>query len=91
LNIAAIITIISIIILWLVSKLKFDSLFFKFHELSFSNNYWLLPRDSNLIKIFPAQFFVDFANQVALQTFTMAALILIITQLITKYHAAKKH
>jgi len=90
LNTAALITIISIITLWLFSKLNFDPLFISFHKLSFSNNYWLLPQDANLIKLFPPQFFVDFANQIALQTMIMATIILIITHLISKHHAAKK-
>ncbi len=91
LNIASLITIVSIITLWLFSKLNFDSIFVNFHQLTFSNNYWLLPKEANLIKLFPPQFFVDFANQVALQTITMAAIILIISHLLTKRHVSKKH
>ena len=91
LNMAALITITSIITLWFFSKLNFDSIFVNFHQLTFSNNYWLLPKEANLIKLFPPQFFLDFANQVALQTITMAAIILIISHLLTKRHASKKH
>jgi len=91
LNVAALITIISIISLWFFSKLNFDSIFVNFHQLTFSNNYWLLPKEANLIKLFPPQFFVDFANQVALQTITMAAIILIISEVFKKKYAAKKH
>ena len=91
LNVAALITITSIIALWLFSKLNFDSIFVNFHQLTFSNNYWLLPKEANLIKLFPPQFFVDFANQVALQTITMAAIILIVTEVVKKKYAAKKH
>ena len=91
LNMAALITIISIITLWLFSKLNFDSIFVNFHQLTFSNNYWLLSKEANLIKLFPPQFFVDFANQIALQTITMAAIILIFSHLLTKRHVSKKH
>src|SRR3989338_4728663 len=91
LNMAALITFTSIFSLWFFSKLNFDSIFVNFHHLSFSNNYWLLPKEANLIKLFPPQFFVDFANQVALQTITMAEIILIISEVFKKKYAAKKH
>lgn len=90
-NLAALITIGSILTLWALSKLNFDSMFINFHKFTFDNNYWLLPKESNLIKLFPPQFFADFANQVALQTLTMASVILIITQSINRNNAAKKH
>lgn len=90
LGISALVTIISIFALWLTSKLHFDSMFMSFHKLTFDNNYWLLSSDANLIKLFPPQFFVDFANQVAIQTVTMAALVLIITHAISSKNASKK-
>jgi len=91
LNLAALITIISIISLTLLTKLKFESVFLSFHKITFDNNYYLLPKESNLIKLFPPQFFQDFANQVALQTLTMAAVVLIITHTISRNNATKKH
>lgn len=83
-KLASFITIISIILLWSISKLNFDQLFFKFHLISFKNDYWLLPKEANLIKLFPAQFFADFANRIALQTLIMATVILVISVILNR-------
>lgn len=85
-KIGSIFTILSIILLWLSSKINFDLIFLKFHYLSFNNDYWLLPEDSNLTKLFPQQFFADFANRVALQTIIMS-----IAMLTASYLAKKKY
>lgn len=90
-NSAAIVTVICIIALWFFSKMHFDQFFANFHRLTFNNNYWLLPADSNLIKLFPAQFYVDFANQVALQTITMAISIIVAAQIVKKANASQQH
>ena len=76
--------IISIFILWLSSNLNFDKIFLDFHYLAFRNDLWLLPQQSNLIKLFPQDFFRDFANQIAYQTLIMAIVIFIITFLVKK-------
>lgn len=89
-KIASIATLICILVLWLSSLVNFDAMFVTFHDLSFNNDYWLLSEESNLIKMFPPQFFVDFANRVALQTVVMALLIFILTSFVGK-HASKKH
>jgi integral membrane protein (TIGR01906 family) len=38
----------------------FDTLFVTFHELAFSNNFWLLPEDSGLIRLFPENYFMAY-------------------------------
>jgi integral membrane protein (TIGR01906 family) len=38
----------------------FDALFVAFHELAFSNDFWLLPEDSGLIRLFPEDYFMSY-------------------------------
>ena len=38
----------------------FDALFITFHELAFANNFWLLPEDSGLIRLFPENYFMSY-------------------------------
>ena len=47
----------------------FESLFIKFHQLSFANNFWQLdPRTDYLVRIFPDPFWVDATVWVAVRT-----------------------
>lgn len=43
----------------------FDAAFLKFHQGFFTNNLWQFPPNDNLIKLFPREFFVEFANRLA--------------------------
>lgn len=65
---ASAITACAIIFLWISTFINFDWFFVKFHFLAFNNDLWQLSEDSNLIKLFPQQFFVNFANRIAIQT-----------------------
>ena len=38
----------------------FDRLFVAFHEAVFSNDFWLLPADSGLIRLFPETYFMSY-------------------------------
>ncbi|MFA4953713.1 MAG: DUF1461 domain-containing protein [Patescibacteria group bacterium] len=38
----------------------FDALFIAFHELTFANDFWLLPEDSGLIRLFPEEYFMNY-------------------------------
>jgi len=38
----------------------FDKLFITFHEIAFTNNFWLLPEDSSLIRLFPEDYFMGY-------------------------------
>ena len=55
----------------------FDALFIAFHELAFSNNFWLLPEDSGLIRLFPENYFMSYFF-IALGAAVVVALILMI-------------
>lgn len=69
----------AILVLFLFSLANFDILFFKFHQISFTNDLWLLPLDTNLIKLFPQQFFQDAANRIALQSLAMLVIVFLIS------------
>lgn len=53
----------------------FDALFIAFHELAFANDFWLLPEDSGLIRLFPEEYFMDYFF-VALGAIVITALFL---------------
>jgi integral membrane protein (TIGR01906 family) len=55
----------------------FDALFVAFHELAFSNDFWLLPENSGLIRLFPEDYFMSYFF-IALGTSVVAALFLTI-------------
>lgn len=90
-SIASAVTLMSILVLWLSTKINFNATFVVFHQVSFKNDLWILSKESNLIKLFPQQFFADFANQVALQTIIMSTLILGISLFVSKKYVSKKH
>ncbi len=77
--ISSIITAVFVAVLGLGVATTFDSFFLKFHQLLFTNTLWLFPADDNLIKLFPEQFFVQFANQLAFNIFISSATIAIIS------------
>ena len=73
--------ILSIIaILFLVD---FNLLFTKFHEILFSNNYWLLDENTLLIRTYPFEFFTGFFRRLVLN--------IIISSLILITIGATKH
>jgi integral membrane protein (TIGR01906 family) len=55
----------------------FDALFVAFHELAFSNDFWLLPENSGLIRLFPEDYFMSYFF-IALGASVVAALFLTI-------------
>ena len=63
----------------------FDALFVTFHELAFSNNFWLLPEDSGLIRLFPENYFMSYFF-VALGAAVVVALILMILSYRRPFH-----
>jgi len=74
---------ISIIVLW--SLVDFDSLFYLFHIVSFSNNLWLLdPQKDYLIMMFPEGFFNDAAISLVITIMMEAVIIFIIAILFQK-------
>jgi integral membrane protein (TIGR01906 family) len=55
----------------------FDALFVAFHEVAFANDFWLLPEDSGLIRLFPEEYFMNYFF-VALGAIVISALFLTI-------------
>lgn len=76
----------AILALAVSSAVNFNFLFTNFHFISFHNDLWLLPPESNLIKLFPQEFFRDAANRIALQSLLM----LLGTYIFAKYLLKKK-
>ena len=65
-NILVISGVIAIMITLTFILSDFSHLFTKFHELLFTNDYWLLPEDSLLIKTYPIDFFASFFRRLVL-------------------------
>lgn len=55
---SALLTIV-VTFLIIISSIKFNWLFVRFHLVFFPQGNWMFPYDSNLIKLFPKSFFVD--------------------------------
>lgn len=75
----SIFTISSIVSLGFGILNAFDWFFIKFHLLLFSNNLWLFEESDILIKLFPKQFFINFANQLAVNILISSIVIAIIS------------
>ena len=69
--------------------IDFNKAFVGGHYVLFSNDLWQLPPESNLIKLFPAQFFADFANRLGSMILITSLLIFIITYFLEKKLVAK--
>ncbi len=62
-----------LVIFGIAAMSDFDSLFIKFHQLSFANDFWQLdPRTDYLVRIFPDAFWLDATVWVAIRTITGA-------------------
>jgi integral membrane protein (TIGR01906 family) len=62
-----------LVIFGIAAMSDFDSLFIKFHQLSFANDFWQLdPRTDYLVRIFPDAFWLDATVWVAVRTITGA-------------------
>lgn len=73
----AIITIVSLLIL----TVAFEQAFTIFHKMLFSNNLWMLPADSTLIRLFPQEFFMDFAKRAGLNSMIISILLIMVGRL----------
>lgn len=71
----------TILTLLLTLTLAFDQAFFIFHKILFRNDLWLLPAESTLIRLFPQEFFMDFAKKLGLNTMLMSLLLIMIGRL----------
>lgn len=71
------------------SFLDFDQLFLAFHEISFSNNFWILdPTKDRLIMMFPEGFWYDSALRLALATGGQALAAVVVGSLLTRTRSA---
>jgi integral membrane protein (TIGR01906 family) len=71
-----ILTVVLIAGIGAAAALDFNSLFYRFHMLSFTNDLWLLdPRTDRLIQLFPIGFFFDAAMRIALSAAIAGALV----------------
>jgi len=53
-------TLVLLMVFGTVASAGFDSVFLKFHQLSFANDFWQLdPRTDYLVRIFPQDFWFD--------------------------------
>ena len=60
----------------MLALVDFESLFIKFHQLSFANDFWQLdPRTDYLVRIFPDSFWVDATIWVAVRAITGAVVL----------------
>jgi len=82
--ISSVITIIIVILLGLGLLSVFDPLFIGFHKLLFNNQLWLFPASDNLIRLFPQQFFVSFANNLATNILIISAVIALLSLFISR-------
>ena len=62
-------TLALLLVFGISALIDFESLFIKFHQLSFANNFWQLdPRTDYLVRIFPDSFWLDATVWVAVRT-----------------------
>ena len=52
----------------IISSLSFENMFVSFHQMAFSNDFWLLPTDSSLIKMFNPMFFFNITRKILLNS-----------------------
>ena len=73
----ALITVIGIILVGIGVLFSFDQIFILFHQLSFTNDLWILdPSKDYLIKIFNPEFFYDSTIYIAVATIVESLIIL---------------
>jgi integral membrane protein (TIGR01906 family) len=69
-------TLVLLIVFGLVALAGFDSVFLKFHQLSFANDFWRLdPRTDYLVRIFPQDFWFDATLWVAVRAISGASIL----------------
>lgn len=79
-SVSSTITFIIISVVAIFAYFGFDRSFYIFHEVLFRNQYWLLPADTMLIKMFPLGFFYEYA----IVWFIMSACLSLFTGIIAR-------
>ena len=82
--ISSVVTLIFMALLALGLSRSFDLIFVKFHQVAFNNNLWLFSVDDNLIRLFPQQFFILFANSLASNIILSSAIIALVSAILIK-------
>ena len=73
-------TLVLLIVFGLVALVGFDSVFLKFHQLSFANDFWRLdPRTDYLVRIFPQDFWFDATLWVAVRAISGALVLTVVS------------
>ena len=75
-----------IVVLVLITVLDFNWLFTGFHLIAFDNRLWLLPGESNLVRMFPAGFFLAMFIRILLYAGVFGLTFIIIGFVSRKYH-----
>lgn len=78
---SALITLVFILLLALGILKTFESLFTGFHQVLFTNNLWQFSQDDNLIKLFPQEFFIEFASRLSLNIIISSAIIVLVSHI----------
>jgi len=87
----SIITLVLIGLFFIALKFNFDSIFLKFHEVSFKSDTWLLdPSVDKLKAMFPNDIFYDTAAAIAVRTIIQSLFFLAISILIAFYMKRNK-
>ncbi len=73
--------IIILIVLALPFFINFSSSFTVFHEIFYTNDYWLISPDSDLIKIYPEQFFIDLGIFILITNLIISTTILVLSRI----------
>ena len=72
-------TLILIVVFGIAALVGFDSVFLKFHQLSFANDLWQLdPRTDYLVRIFPQDFWFDATMWVSLRVIAGALILTVV-------------
>lgn len=76
---SALVTLIFTLFLALGILKAFEPLFTGFHQVLFTNNLWQFSANDNLIKLFPQQFFIEFASRLSLSIVISSAVIALLS------------
>lgn len=88
---AFIVFIIFLISLSLIVTINFNYFWIKFHELIFTNDLWLLaPEESNLIKMFPENFFYSLVTKIIVIILLVFSILAVINFVLLKKLKIKK-
>lgn len=69
-------TLVLLVVFGIAASVGFDSLFLKFHQLSFANDFWRLdPRTDYLVRIFPQRFWFDATVWVMIRVIVVALML----------------